>query len=81
MKKISPDKLKTLGKTVIETEQAALLALIKHIDNKFVDACDIILECNGRTVVTGMGKSGHIANKIAATLASTGTPSFFVHPG
>jgi arabinose-5-phosphate isomerase len=81
LKKISPDKLKTLGKTVIETEQAALLALIKHIDNKFVDACDIILECNGRTVVTGMGKSGHIANKIAATLASTGTPSFFVHPG
>ena len=81
MKKISPDKLKTLGKAVIETEQAALSSLTKCIDNKFVDACNIILECDGRTVVTGMGKSGHIANKIAATLASTGTPSFFVHPG
>ena len=81
MKKISPDKIKTLGKAVIETEQAALSSLTKCIDNKFVDACNIILECDGRTVVTGMGKSGHIANKIAATLASTGTPSFFVHPG
>ena len=81
MKKISPDKLKALGKAVIETEQAALSALTKRVDNKFVDACNIILDCNGRTVVTGMGKSGHIANKIAATLASTGTPAFFVHPG
>jgi len=81
LKNINPDKLKKLGKAVIETEQIALSALTKHIDNKFVDACNIILECNGRTVVTGMGKSGHIANKIAATLASTGTPSFFVHPG
>ena len=81
MKKISPDKLKTLAKAVIETEQAALSALTKRVDNKFVDACNIILDCNGRTVVTGMGKSGHIANKIAATLASTGTPAFFVHPG
>ena len=81
MKKISPDKLKALGKAVIETEQAAVSALTKRIDNKFVDACNIILDCSGRVVVTGMGKSGHIANKIAATLASTGTPSFFVHPG
>ncbi|MEC7875804.1 MAG: KpsF/GutQ family sugar-phosphate isomerase [Pseudomonadota bacterium] len=81
MKKISPDKLKTLGKAVIETEQVALSALAKRIDNKFVDACNVILDCSGRVVVTGMGKSGHIANKIAATLASTGTPSFFVHPG
>ena len=55
--------------------------LTKCIDDKFVDACNIILECGGRIVVTGMGKSGHIANKIAATLASTGTPAFFVHPG
>ena len=81
MKKISPDKLKALGKAVIETKQVALSALTKRVDNKFVDACNIILDCNGRTVVTGMGKSGHIANKIAATLASTGTPAFFVHPG
>ena len=81
MKKISPEKLKTLGQAVIKTEQIELSALIKRINNKFVDACNIILQCDGRTVVTGMGKSGHIANKIAATLASTGTPSFFVHPG
>ena len=81
MKKISPEKLKALGQAVIQTEQVELSALIKRIDNKFVDACNIILQCNGRTVVTGMGKSGHIANKIAATLASTGTQSFFVHPG
>tara|TARA_Y100000588_G_scaffold364519_1_gene428245 strand:+ start:26 stop:1006 length:981 start_codon:yes stop_codon:yes gene_type:complete len=81
LKKISPEKLKALGQAVIQTEQVELSALIKRIDNKFVDACNIILQCDGRTVVTGMGKSGHIANKIAATLASTGTPSFFVHPG
>jgi len=81
LKNISPDKLKKLGKAVIETEQIALSTLTKQIDNKFVDACHIILGCKGRIVVTGMGKSGHVANKIAATLASTGTPSFFVHPG
>ena len=81
MKKISPDKLKTLGKAVIKTEEKALSSLIERVDNKFVDACNIILNCQGRIVVTGMGKSGHIGNKIAATLASTGTPAFFVHPG
>tara|TARA_B100000029_G_scaffold428741_1_gene438779 strand:- start:717 stop:1697 length:981 start_codon:yes stop_codon:yes gene_type:complete len=81
LKNVSPDKLKELGRAVIETEQASISALIKRVDDKFVDACNIILKCNGRTVVTGMGKSGHIANKIAATLASTGTPSFFMHPG
>ena len=81
MKKISHDKLKSLGKAVIETEQEAILSLSERIDNKFVDACHIIFDCKGRIVVTGMGKSGHVANKIAATLASTGTPSFFVHPG
>ncbi|MAJ91877.1 MAG: D-arabinose 5-phosphate isomerase [Legionellales bacterium] len=78
---MSSEKLKALAKAVIKTEQAALSALVDRIDNKFVDACNIILECDGRVVVTGMGKSGHIANKIAATLASTGTPAFFVHPG
>ncbi len=81
MKKISPDKLKTLAKAVIKTEEKALSSLIERVDNKFVDACNIILNCQGRIVVTGMGKSGHIGNKIAATLASTGTPAFFVHPG
>ncbi len=78
---ISSDKLKTLGKAVIKTEQSALAGLIDRIDEKFVAACNEILKCDGRVIVIGMGKSGHIGNKIAATLASTGTPAFFVHPG
>lgn len=65
----------------IELETAAVRALATRIDADFVTACQLILACRGRAIVTGMGKSGHIANKIAATLASTGTPSFFVHPG
>jgi arabinose-5-phosphate isomerase len=81
MNDISSDKLKALGKAVIETEQSALAALIDRVDEKFADACNIIFKCDGRVVVIGMGKSGHIGNKIAATLASTGTPAFFVHPG
>ncbi|MCZ6803795.1 MAG: KpsF/GutQ family sugar-phosphate isomerase [Proteobacteria bacterium] len=81
MNEISPDKFKTLGKAVIETEQSALAELIDRIDEKFVTACNTLLQCDGRVVVIGMGKSGHIGNKIAATLASTGTPAFFVHPG
>lgn len=81
MNDISPDKFIALGKAVIETEQAALTELIDRIDDKFVAACNILLQCEGRVVVIGMGKSGHIGNKIAATLASTGTPAFFVHPG
>ncbi|HNG47793.1 MAG TPA: KpsF/GutQ family sugar-phosphate isomerase [Agitococcus sp.] len=62
------------------TEQAALETLKPFINDNFQQACQLILECKGRVVVMGMGKSGHIGNKIAATLASTGTPSFFVHP-
>lgn len=81
MNEISPEKFITLGKAVIETEQAALSNLIDRINDKFVNACKLILQCTGRVVVIGMGKSGHIGNKIAATLASTGTPAFFVHPG
>ena len=81
MNEMSPDKLKALGKAVIETEQSALAELIDRIDEKFVTACNTLLQCEGRVVVIGMGKSGHIGNKIAATLASTGTPAFFVHPG
>jgi arabinose-5-phosphate isomerase len=81
MSKISPDNLKTLAKAVIETEQSAIAELTDRIDEKFVAACDAILQCDGRVIVIGMGKSGHIANKIASTLASTGTPAFFVHPG
>ena len=69
------------GKRVIDIETAATQALKDRIDHNFEKACQIILNCQGRVIVTGMGKSGHIGNKIAATLASTGTPSFFVHPG
>nr|WP_301029205.1 KpsF/GutQ family sugar-phosphate isomerase [Zhongshania sp.] len=62
-------------------ERDAVAVLAERIDESFGRACDILLACKGRVVVTGMGKSGHIGNKIAATLASTGTPAFFVHPG
>ena len=65
----------------IDIERDAIAALQSRIDTHFVKACEVIMNCKGRVVVTGMGKSGHIGNKIAATLASTGTPSFFVHPG
>lgn len=65
----------------IEIERDAIDALLHRIDDSFVKACEVIMACKGRVVVTGMGKSGHIGTKIAATLASTGTPSFFVHPG
>ena len=65
----------------IEIEKKAISALSKRIGPEFEEACNLILECSGRVVVTGMGKSGHIGNKIAATLASTGTPSMYVHPG
>ncbi len=70
-----------LGRAVIEEEIAALNKLPERLDEQFVGACRTILHCQGRVIVTGMGKSGHIGNKIAATLASTGTPAFAVHPG
>jgi arabinose-5-phosphate isomerase len=75
------DTLARSAHTVIATETAAIRALESRIDGEFVRACRLILDCDGRVVVTGMGKSGHIARKVAATLASTGTPAFFVHPG
>ncbi len=75
------DKLRSLGLAVIQTEMEAVAALQDRIDNAFVQACEFMLQCEGRIVVIGMGKSGHIGNKIAATLASTGSPAFFVHPG
>lgn len=75
------DKIIALGKAVIETEAKALLSLNNRINSYFYEACELILSCKGRVIVTGMGKSGHIGGKIAATFASTGTPSFFVHPG
>src|SRR3989337_3384750 len=74
-------KIRQLGLAVIDTEAKAVSALASRIDAGFVKACQIMLACAGRIVVIGMGKSGHIGSKIAATLASTGSPSFFVHPG
>lgn len=80
-KPINAEQTRQLGLAVIETELAAIDALRNRVDDDFVKACELMLNCEGRVVVTGMGKSGHIGNKIAATLASTGTPAFFVHPG
>ncbi len=73
--------LKDLAEEVLTLEANAILALKNRIDDSFVQSCELILQCQGRVIVTGMGKSGHIGGKIAATLASTGTPAFFVHPG
>jgi arabinose-5-phosphate isomerase len=69
------------GRRVIAVEIRGLQAVAARIDGAFTDACRLLLECRGRVVCIGMGKSGHIARKIAATLASTGTPAFYVHPG
>ncbi|MEO8004272.1 MAG: KpsF/GutQ family sugar-phosphate isomerase [Betaproteobacteria bacterium] len=68
------------GRRVLEIEARAVGALAARLDANFVRAAQIVFECKGRVVVSGMGKSGHVARKIAATLASTGTPAFFVHP-
>ncbi|MFT6734030.1 MAG: arabinose-5-phosphate isomerase [Polaribacter sp.] len=70
-----------LGKAVVEIEKQAIEALSAKINADFALACELLLACEGRIVVIGMGKSGHIGKKIAATLASTGSPAFFVHPG
>jgi len=75
------ERLQALGLAVINNEAAAVQALAGRIAEDFSQACFFMLSCKGRIVVTGMGKSGHIGNKIAATLASTGSPAFFVHPG
>lgn len=68
------------ARRVLELEARTLIELVASVDGAFSEACERLLSCRGRVIVTGMGKSGHIGNKIAATLASTGTPSFFVHP-
>jgi len=70
-----------LGLAVIRTEAQAVADLERRINGNFARACGFMLQCSGRIVVMGMGKSGHIGSKIAATLASTGSPAFFVHPG
>ncbi len=78
---VDPDKVLRLGREVIETEGRAVLELSPRLGEDFVAACRVLYNCTGRSVVTGMGKSGHVARKVAATLASTGTPAFFIHPG
>lgn len=78
--KINDDRALALARDVLDIEASAVRALADQLDGEFVAAVGLLLECRGRVVVSGIGKSGHIARKIAATLASTGTPAFFVHP-
>src|SRR5919109_166405 len=69
-----------LARKVLRTEAAAILALVERLDERFEQAVRLLLDCRGRVILTGMGKSGIICRKIAATLSSTGTPAFFLHP-
>src|SRR5579864_996892 len=69
------------ARRTFDIEAAGLVSLRAALDEQFARACRLCLACTGRIVVTGMGKSGHIAHKVAATLASTGSPAFFLHPG
>lgn len=77
---VNKQKMLDRAKSVINIEAQGILGLTQKLDADFITACEILMSCEGRVVVTGMGKSGHIARKIAATLASTGTPAFFLHP-
>ena len=77
----SPEHLLALARQVLDIEADALRTLSTRLDAGFAEAVQLILACRGRVVVSGMGKSGHVGGKIAATLASTGTPAFFMHPG
>ncbi len=74
------ERILALACEVLQIESAAVFALIERIDAQFLNAVHLILNCDGRIIVSGIGKSGHIARKIASTMASTGTPAFFVHP-
>src|SRR5947208_8801649 len=71
---------RSLARKVLETEAAAILALVSRLDGRFDQAVQLLRQCRGRVILTGMGKSGIICRKIAATLTSTGTPAFFLHP-
>ena len=75
------DRLLSLGRAVLDIEAKTVANLAQSLDSNFASAARYLMKCEGRVVVLGMGKSGHIGSKIAATLASTGTPAFFVHPG
>ena len=74
------DELLALAREVLDIEARAVETLKTRLDDNFIAACNLCMQTSGRIVVTGMGKSGHVSNKIAATLASTGTPAFFMHP-
>ena len=78
-KHVDPAALRALASAVLDTEAAAIIALKSRINEQFVTACELLLNCSGRIVISGVGKSGHIGGKIAATFASTGSPAFFVH--
>ena len=78
--KISDSRCRELATMVLKTETQAVQAMCLRIDESFVQACRQLAECTGRIVVTGIGKSGHIANKLASTMASTGSPAFYLHP-
>ena len=78
---LNDESLIEVARQAVSIEIDGLRAQLPRLGPDFARACRICLDCRGRVVVTGMGKSGHIAGKIAATLASTGTPAFFVHPG
>ncbi|MCF1333057.1 KpsF/GutQ family sugar-phosphate isomerase [Acinetobacter baumannii] len=77
----NPTDFQSSALATLRIEQQAIYVLATQIDDRFNRACEILLQCKGRVVITGMGKSGHIGRKMAATFASTGTPSFFMHPG
>lgn len=81
MNTVSEHDYRASARRTLTLESQAVAALIERLDEAFDHACQLFLACEGRVIVTGMGKSGHIARKIAATLASTGTPAFYVHPG
>ena len=81
MNEVDSQRFIDAGRKTLQTETEAVRELLPRVGENFARACTILLNCRGRIVVTGIGKSGHIANKIAATFASTGSPSFFVHPG
>ena len=78
--KINPGRALEVAREVLRTEADAIERVCEHLDDSFFEAISLLLACRGRVVVTGMGKSGHIGRKLAATFASTGTPAFFVHP-
>ena len=77
---IDLNQLLKIGKSVIQEESQALAYLSQSLDTSFENVCKELLHCSGKVIVMGIGKSGHIARKIAATFASTGTPSFYIHP-